>query len=219
MFNVLKDCFVIISPSNETFCIKNSIFWVTSNLILCSIANHPFLISKSNKTRGGSVALVIGDALAMALLHARDFKADDFALSHPGGALGKRLLLTVGQLMHSGDTMACVADTATLQDALLEMSSKRLGMTTIVDEQHRLLGLFTDGDLRRAMTSGKNLLDRPIHELMVTNFKTTQADTRVFETFNQMEQHKITTMPVVDTGNRLVGILHLHDILQAGVIG
>ena len=165
-----------------------------------------------------TAALVIGDALAMALLHARDFNEQDFARTHPGGTLGKRLLLTVEQLMKRDSAKPCVLDTAKLKDALLEMTAKRLGMTTIVDAKGALLGIFTDGDLRRTIEHQHNIMQTNICELMTINCKTTTADKLVFEVFNEMEQSKITAMPVIDPQQQLIGVIHLHDILQAGII-
>jgi len=169
-------------------------------------------------TSSTAATLAIGDALAIALLHARNFNAQDFARTHPGGTLGKRLLLTVGQLMKQGKAKPCILATAQLQDALMEMTAKCLGMTTIIDTQGKLLGIFTDGDLRRTLESGQSSMQTEIAELMTIDCKTTTIDKLVFEIFNEMEQLKITAMPVIDANQRVIGVIHLHDILQAGVI-
>lgn len=165
-----------------------------------------------------TATLVMGDALALALLHARNFSAADFARVHPGGTLGKRLLLTVGQLMHGDAKIPRITVKTLLKDALVEMTAKRLGMTTIVDVNGKLLGIFTDGDLRRALENEVDIMQTNIDTLMSTECKTTHADKLVFEVFNEMEQHKITAMPVIDTKQHVIGVIHLHDILQAGLI-
>ncbi len=165
-----------------------------------------------------TATLVIGDALAMALLHTRDFSAADFARVHPGGTLGKRLLLTVEQLMHGGVKIPRITKKTSLQDALIEMSVKRLGMTTVIDADGKLVGIFTDGDLRRALENQVDFMKASIDTLMTTECKTTHADQLVFTVFNQMEQHKITAMPVIDNQHLVIGVIHLHDILQAGII-
>ena len=169
-------------------------------------------------TSSTTATLVIGDALAIALLHARGFSEEDFARSHPGGTLGKRLLLTVQQLMRHHEAIPQVLESALLKDTLVEMTAKRLGMTTIVDHQNKLLGIFTDGDLRRAIESGTDIMQMTMTKLMTTNCKTTATDKLAFEVFNEMEQHKITAIPVVDTQHQVIGVIHLHDILQAGII-
>ena len=165
-----------------------------------------------------TATLVMGDALAIALLRARDFSTADFARTHPGGTLGKRLLLTVEQLMHSDTKIPRIREKTLLKDALLEMTTKRLGMTTIVDADDRLLGIFTDGDLRRAIEHEVDVMQTSIDTLMSTKCKTTHANKLVFEVFNEMEQHKITAMPVINNDHHVIGVIHLHDILQAGVI-
>ena len=162
--------------------------------------------------------LVIGDALAIALLRARGFSATDFARSHPGGTLGKRLLLTVKQLMRQQQDIPKVAPNSSLKDALVEMTAKRLGMTTIVNQEDTLLGVYTDGDLRRTLEQGKNMMHTTITALMTTTCHTTASEKLAFEVFNEMEQHKITAMPVVNGQQQVIGVIHLHDILQAGVI-
>jgi arabinose-5-phosphate isomerase len=171
-------------------------------------------------TSSSTVSLVLGDALAVALLHARGFTMDDFARTHPGGTLGKRLLLTVSELMHSGAAIPKVPKTARLKDALIEMTAKRMGVTTIVDDKDRLLGIFTDGDLRRVLEKHEKPLECSIESVMTAHCKTISADVLAFEALIQMEQgnKKITVMPVINSENILVGILHLHDILAAGVV-
>ncbi len=169
-------------------------------------------------TSSTTATLVIGDALAIALLRARGFSAADFARSHPGGTLGKRLLLTVKQLMRQRQDIPKVSPDALLKDVLVEMTAKRLGMTTIVDDEDTLLGIYTDGDLRRTLEHGINVMQTTITDLMTTNCRTTSAEKLAFEIFNEMEQHKITAMPIVNEQHQVIGVIHLHDILQAGVI-
>jgi arabinose-5-phosphate isomerase len=171
-------------------------------------------------TSSSTASLVMGDALAIALLHARGFTADDFARSHPGGTIGKRLLLRVGELMHSGNAIPRVTENASLKAALVEMTAKRLGITTIVDNDNHLLGVFTDGDLRRALEKFSSALEQPIAELMTRQCRTIHSNVLAFEALEQMEQDnkKITVMPVIDDQRKVLGVIHVHDILAAGVI-
>jgi arabinose-5-phosphate isomerase len=169
-------------------------------------------------TSSTTAALVLGDALAISLLRARNFSLQDFARSHPGGTLGKRLLLEVGELMHSGTTTPKVHAEATLKETLFEMTKKHLGMTTVVDDDDHLLGIFTDGDLRRAIENNIDLDSTLIADIMTAHGTSTQSHILVFELFNQMEQQKITAVPVLNDAQQVVGVIHLHDILQAGVI-
>ena len=169
-------------------------------------------------TASTTAALALGDALAVALLDARGFGADDFALSHPGGALGRRLLVHVGDLMHSGAALPKVRATAPLTEALLEMSRKGLGMTAIVDEADRLLGLFTDGDLRRALDKTLDIRAAGVVEVMTVNPRTIGPDKLAAAAVQMMDQHKINGLLVVDADGRLVGALNMHDLLRAGVV-
>lgn len=169
-------------------------------------------------TSSTTATLALGDALAIALMRARDFTHEDFARSHPGGVIGKRLLLRVSELMHTKTTIPKIQADALLKDALIEMTAKRLGMTTIVDDQDHLLGIFTDGDLRRVIEQGHNLTDSKIVDLMIHKCKTINEDLLAFEALTEMENFKITAMPVLDANKKVIGVLHMHDILQAGVI-
>lgn len=169
-------------------------------------------------TSSTTACLVMGDALAIALLQARDFKKEDFARAHPGGILGKRLLLNVNELMRTGEQIPKVTNKVSLKEALCEMTSKHLGMTTIVDDDDQLLGIFTDGDLRRTFENQCDLENSNIAELMTQDCKTTTPEALAFEIFNEMEQYKITAIPVIDNHKHIIGIIHLHDILQSGVI-
>ncbi|MEW5792002.1 MAG: KpsF/GutQ family sugar-phosphate isomerase [Pseudomonadota bacterium] len=168
-------------------------------------------------TASTTAALAMGDALAMALLHARGFTVEDFALSHPGGALGRRLLLRVSDLMHAGERVPRVTPETPLRQAIYEISSKGLGMTAVVDGDGRLLGIFTDGDLRRALDRGVGLLDTPMGRLMHPEPHTIGPQTLAAEALALMERHRINGLLIVEDG-RLVGALNMHDLLRAGVV-
>ncbi len=169
-------------------------------------------------TASTTAALALGDALAIALLDVRGFGAEDFARSHPGGALGRRLLVHVGDLMHSGDALPKVPETALLTEALLEMSRKGLGMTAVVGDADRLLGLFTDGDLRRALDKTLDIRAARVAEVMTRNPRTIGPGKLAAEAVQMMDQHKINGLLVVDADGRLVGALNMHDLLRAGVV-
>lgn len=169
-------------------------------------------------TSSTTATLVMGDALAVALLESKGFSETDFAFSHPGGSLGKKLLLTVNDIMHKGDRIPVVIEGTPLSEGLMEISNKGFGMTAIVDSQQKLTGLFTDGDLRRAFDSKIDMLTTSIDQVMTTNCKTIQADILAAEALQIMEQNKITGLLVTDEQNRIVGILHMHDLIHAGVI-
>ena len=169
-------------------------------------------------TSSTTAALVLGDALAVALLEARGFTADDFARSHPAGALGRRLLLHIRDVMHAGDDAPRVREDAMLGDVLLEMSRKRLGMTAVVDDDGRLAGLFTDGDLRRALDSGADVRGTRIDEVMTRDPKAIGADDLAVEAAQMMETHKINALLVLDDERRVVGALNIHDLLRARVV-
>lgn len=168
-------------------------------------------------TSSTTVTLVLGDCLAIALLEKRGFTAEDFAFSHPAGALGRKLLLRVGDVMRHGDQLPRCAPEVPLQEALLVMTSKGLGLALIVD-QNRLLGIFTDGDLRRILKTDHALLHSPMSDLMTVNPRTTRADTLAAQALLQMQENRITSLVVLDDEGALAGILHLQDLLRAGVI-
>lgn len=169
-------------------------------------------------TTSTTVTLVMGDALAIALLESRGFTAEDFAFSHPGGALGRKLLLKVSDIMHQDQEVPKVTPESPLQNALLEMTEKGFGMTTIVDKQGRLLGVFTDGDLRRAIDSNVNLSSALIKDVMSANPKTINQNILAAEALNIMQQSSITAVIVENEKKQPVGVVHMHDILRAGVI-
>ncbi|MCR8921564.1 KpsF/GutQ family sugar-phosphate isomerase [Dasania sp. GY-MA-18] len=168
-------------------------------------------------TSSTTASLVMGDALAIALLEARGFTAEDFAFSHPGGALGRQLLLKVDDVMHSGEQIPKVASGTLLSDALLEVSRKGLGMTTVVDKNNVLIGLFTDGDLRRALDHSIDIHNTRIDEVMTVNSKTAHPGMLAAEILGLMDEYKINSMAVVDSDKHPVGAVHLHDLLKAGV--
>ncbi|KAF1702179.1 KpsF/GutQ family sugar-phosphate isomerase [Pseudoxanthomonas kaohsiungensis] len=169
-------------------------------------------------TSSTTATLALGDALAVALLEARGFTADDFARSHPAGSLGRRLLLHIDDVMHGGDALPRVDAGASVAEALVEMSRKRLGMTAVVDDGGRLLGLFTDGDLRRALDQGVDVRQTPIAEVMTRNPRTVRAGQMATEAAHLMEQHRINGLLVVDADGRAVGALNIHDLLRARVV-
>ena len=169
-------------------------------------------------TSSTTASLVLGDALAIALLEARGFTAEDFAFSHPGGALGRRLLLKVEHVMHSGERLPQVARGTSLRDALLEMTQKGLGMTVVVEADGRLAGVFTDGDLRRTLDKGIDVRQANIDQVMTVHGKTASAEMLAAEALKIMEDHKINSLVVVDAADTPVGALNMHDLLRAGVM-
>ncbi|HLT63346.1 MAG TPA: KpsF/GutQ family sugar-phosphate isomerase, partial [Pseudohongiella sp.] len=160
-------------------------------------------------TASTTVALVLGDALAMALLEARGFTKEDFAFSHPGGRLGRRLLIKVKDIMQSGSDVPRVNTDTLLKDALYEISSKGLGMTTVINSDGRLVGVFTDGDLRRTLDAGRSIMDTRMQDVMTVNFKTIRADALASEAARLMEDFRIYTLVVVDEDNQLAGVIRM----------
>jgi len=169
-------------------------------------------------TASTTVTLALGDALAVALLAVRGFKPEDFALRHPGGALGRRLLLKVQDIMHGPEETPLVSQQLRLQDALLEMTGKGFGVTGIVDDRQRLVGVITDGDLRRLLTRYDNPLELPVLELMTRNPKTITPDELAVTALKRMQDSRITSLFILADSNRTIGIIHLHDLLRAGVV-
>ena len=169
-------------------------------------------------TSSTTVSLVMGDALAVALLQARGFTPEDFALSHPGGTLGRRLLCHVSDIMHKGDKIPRVDKQATVSTALLEMSRKGLGMTAVVDANDQLLGIFTDGDLRRTLDKNIDIHTASIEAVMTVNCKTANRHDLAAETLKLMDDFNINGVMVVDENNTLIGALNMHDLLRAGVV-
>jgi len=171
-------------------------------------------------TASTTATLAMGDALAVALLIRRGFKEEDFALFHPGGALGRKLLLKVEELMHRGPDMPMCHQSTPLKEALFEITSKKLGITGVLSDEGQLVGVFTDGDLRRAMAQGFAVLDRPISDVMARNPKRILSTALAAEAVQIMEAHSITSLFVFENEQCAVpvGIIHLHDLLKAGVV-
>lgn len=169
-------------------------------------------------TASTTATLALGDALAVAVLEARGFTEDDFARSHPGGSLGRRLLLYVEDVMHTGTQLPLVTPDTLLREGLLEMSRKGLGMTTVVDEENHLLGVFTDGDLRRTLDRDVDLRAALMGEVMTAHPKHATPRMLAAAAVHLMETHKITALPVVNERNVVVGALNVHDLLRAGVM-
>jgi len=169
-------------------------------------------------TASTTAALAMGDALAVALLEERGFTEQDFALLHPAGSLGRRLLWRVQDLMHAGQQIPRVSEDALMRDAIAEISQKKLGMTAVVDGAGRLTGIVTDGDLRRALQKGMDLLQRRVKECMTADPKTIDRESLAAKALEMMERHAITSLLIVDVEGRPEGVIHLHDLLKAGVV-
>jgi len=169
-------------------------------------------------TASTTAALAVGDALAVALLKARGFTEEDFARSHPAGSLGRRLLLHVKDVMRTGTDVPKVSAHTRLAEGLMEVTRKGLGMTAIVDETDRVLGVFTDGDLRRALDRAADLKGTRMDEVMTRHAKTVRANMLAAEAVHLMETHRITSLVVVDADDTVVGALNVHDLMRAGVV-
>ncbi len=169
-------------------------------------------------TASTTAALALGDALAVATLYARGFTAEDFARTHPGGSLGRRLLVHVRDLMHQGDALPVVRESASLKEALLEMTRKGLGMTAIVDDAGRLTGVFTDGDLRRLLDRDVDVRNLMIREVMTRNPRTISEDVLAVEAARLMQEARVNGLLALDAEGRLTGALNMHDLLRAGVV-
>ena len=172
-------------------------------------------------TASTTASLALGDALAVALLSCRKFTPEDFALFHPGGSLGRKLLLTVENIMHSGDDNPVVSPDKTVKEALFVMTAKGLGVTAVVAADGRLLGIMTDGDIRRGLEKGHDFLDKPVEAIMTRTPRTITKDKLAAQALNIMEKNKprpITVLPVVDEEFRAIGIIHLTDLLRQGVV-
>lgn len=169
-------------------------------------------------TASTTAALAMGDALAVALLNSRGFTQEDFALSHPGGLLGRRLLLHVRDIMRTGERVPRVGPGVAVIEGLFEISSKGLGMAAVVDDRERVLGIYTDGDLRRTLDARRDLAATQMEEVMTRGVKTVTGDMLAAEAVRLMETHSITALLVVDADDRLVGAFNVHDLLQAGVM-
>jgi len=169
-------------------------------------------------TASTTAALAMGDAIAVALLKSRNFTREDFARSHPGGLLGRRLLIYVEDLMHTGEQIPLVTDDASLQDALLEMTSKGLGMTGVLDKQGQLCGIYTDGDLRRTLNQGVDVYKAKISDVMTHDPTTIGADRLAHEAVELIRQHNFNGLYVVDSDNHVLGALNMQVLLRAGIV-
>ena len=169
-------------------------------------------------TASTTATLAMGDALAVALLKSRGFTAEDFARSHPSGSLGKRLLLRVSDVMRTDGEVPAVLSDVSLRDGLMEMTEKGLGMTAIVDADRKIIGIFTDGDLRRALDGGADVHKTKMSEVMQSDCKTTTVDILAAEAVHVLDENKITSLLVSDSNNRLVGALNIHDLFRAGIM-
>ena len=168
-------------------------------------------------TSSTTVTLVMGDAIAIALLETRGFTSDDFARFHPGGILGRRLLLRVQDIMHTGNELPIVQDHCQLNEALIEITEKSLGMTAITDAQGYLVGIFTDGDLRRTLDQGHDVHQTPINAVMTKDSITIQPTLLAEEALSMMQKNQVTSLLITDHDNRPMGVIHMHDLLRAGV--
>ncbi|KTC98340.1 polysialic acid capsule expression protein [Legionella geestiana] len=169
-------------------------------------------------TTSTTVALVMGDALAIALLQARGFSADDFARSHPGGALGRRLLLRIDDIWHTADALPVLGEQVLVADALVEVSAKKLGMTCVTDATGRLCGVYTDGDIRRTLTRQCDIHTTPLREVMTRDCQTAYAGMLAAEALARMQEHNISSLVVIDANHHPIAVVHLHDLLRANVI-
>ncbi len=190
-----------------------------SDAVLCTNVDPDLEPLGMVPTASTTVALALGDALAIALLKDKNFSLADFARFHPGGAIGKRLLLKVNDLMHSGFDLPRVKTDTSMSDAILEMTSKKLGCTIVEDAHGQMRGIITDGDLRRQLQlKGDALLKHVAQECMTADPKHTLADELAVSALKYMEQYSITMLPVVDSEGKAAGILHMHDLIRAGVV-
>ncbi len=169
-------------------------------------------------TSSTTATLVMGDALAIALLDERHFSSEDFALLHPGGQLGRKLILKVADVMHTGDQIPIVSEETNMKDVILEMTSKRLGTTTVINKKGELVGIFTDGDLRRLVERTDEIFSLKAKQAMTRNPKTINGEELAVKALNMMESYSITSLIITNGKKEPIGIIHLHDILKAGVV-
>ncbi|MCB5231346.1 MAG: KpsF/GutQ family sugar-phosphate isomerase [Candidatus Cloacimonas sp.] len=184
----------------------------------CSVPDgyEPFNLVPTVST---TVALALADAIAVALIKKRSFNVEDFARFHPGGTIGKKLLLTVDDLMHTGEFNPIVGKDSKLKEVILTMTQKGLGCTNVIDDKNNLCGIVTDGDLRRLLSRDDDLFNLTAQDFMTPNPKTIKADMLAVAALNLMEENKITMLPVVNDQNSPIGLLHMHDLINAGVVG
>ena len=197
---------------------KTSTLAKQSNIHLSAEVSQEACPLGLSPTASTTVALALGDALAVCVLDCRDFSAEDFAKSHPGGNLGRRLITRVSDVMRMEDAIPYVMDTALLSEALIEMTQKGLGFTAIVDQQHTLVGIFTDGDLRRIVDAKVDINNVTMADVMSPNPKTINGEILAAQALKIMEDDSITALIVEDENHSPIGVLHMHDILRAGVV-
>lgn len=199
-------------------CEKNSRLARSSDLVICAFVRKEACPLNLSPTASTTAMLALGDALAMSLMEHKGFKPEDFARLHPGGSLGKKLTMKVKDLMHTGTENPVVHITATVQEALLEMTRTRMGATHIVDGKGRLTGFFTDGDLRRQLQEDKRLLDRPLKNVMTKKPRTITPDKTIYEALQLIQSGGFDNLPVVDRQGRPIGILDERDLLAEGIV-
>jgi arabinose-5-phosphate isomerase len=198
---------------------KSSVLAQSSDVILDISVKEEACPLGIAPTASTTATLAMGDALAVALINKKGFKKEDFAFFHPGGTLGKRLLLTVSNLMLTGDAVPVVDSDVVMKEAIIEISSKRLGMTTVIDSSQILKGVITDGDLRRGLEKwGAEFFLLRASEVMTKNPKTVSSDCMAVQALNTMEKYSITSLVIIKEDNKVVGVVHLHDILKAGIV-
>lgn len=168
-------------------------------------------------TTSTTAALVMGDAVAIALLEARGFSAEDFAMSHPGGALGKNLLLKIESLFQIDSDLPIVNENITIHDALTEITRKKLGMTCVINSSEKLVGVYTDGDIRRSILNGHDIKTTLIKDVMSKNCKTIKKDLLAAEALSIMQNNSITSLVIINEQSQPIGVIHMHDLLRAGI--
>ena len=203
--------FFSITGSKDSFIAKNSTINLDTGI---SEEACPLDLAPTTST---TASLALGDAIAVALLEAKNFKSDDFAKSHPGGKLGKRLVMSVEDLMSKGKDLPIVSQKMTLSDVLIEISTKGLGVALVI-EKNKLVGIFTDGDLRRTLTKAKDPLNKSIDNFMTKKTKTIRNDKLAIEALEIMQNNKIYSLAVLDTKHRPIGIIRMHDLIEAGLV-
>ena len=203
---------IAITGNSDSELAKNSDFVIDSSI---EKDIEPFGLVPTAST---TVQLAIGDALAVAVLKNKGFKIDDFALFHPGGIIGKKLLLKISDLMHKGQQNPIIKETADMNEAIIEMTSKGLGCTNIVSNENKLVGIITDGDLRRFLSQGNINLNMSVLSVMTTDPKRMHPEELAVEALNLMEKYKITMLPIVNIKDEPVGLLHMHDLIKSGLI-
>ena len=169
-------------------------------------------------TTSTTAALVMGDALAIALLTARGFSADDFAFTHPGGQLGRKLLLKIDTLSHKDDAIPISYEKDTVREAIMEVTAKKLGMTCVINQHGELVGIFTDGDIRRTLTQSLDINTTALHQVMSREYHCIQADALAAEALALMQQHAITSLVVTNAQRQPAAVIHIHDLLRAGIV-